>query len=162
MAEQKCKRIERRDLDSLRSDPNVENWKETSRNKRWTEIDGKHGRDGWRNKSERQRRETERMEIVIEHTEMVGNRRECHGKAGERWRRSEKIWYMTVLFPIFFLRWIDAYMPHRNIRLFSLSLQFYFILFWQCRGLSKKKTFCRGRCRTRCRTRDSGRWILQS
>ena len=33
--------------------------------------------------SERQRRETERMEIVIEHTEMVGNRWECHGKAGE-------------------------------------------------------------------------------
>ena len=26
---------------------------------------------------------------------MVGNRRECHGKAGERWRRSEKIRYMT-------------------------------------------------------------------
>ena len=26
---------------------------------------------------------------------MVGNRWECHGKAGERWRRSEKIWYMT-------------------------------------------------------------------
>ena len=32
----------------------------------------------------RQRRETERMGIVIEHMEMVGNRRECHGKAGER------------------------------------------------------------------------------
>ena len=46
--------------------------------------------------SGRQRRETERMEIVIEHTEMVGNRRECHGKAGERWRRSEKIRYMTL------------------------------------------------------------------
>ena len=45
--------------------------------------------------SERQRRETEWMEIVIEHTEMVGNRRECHGKAEERWRRSEKIRYMT-------------------------------------------------------------------
>ena len=43
----------------------------------------------------RQRRETERMEIVIAHMEMVGNRRECHGKAGERWRRSEKIRYMT-------------------------------------------------------------------
>ena len=36
------------------------------------------------------------MEMVIEHTEMVGNRRECHGKAGEQWRRSEKIRYMTV------------------------------------------------------------------
>ena len=46
--------------------------------------------------SERQQRETEQMEIVIEHTEMVGNRRECHGKAGERWRRSEKIRYMTL------------------------------------------------------------------
>ena len=46
--------------------------------------------------SERQRRETERMETVIEHTEMVGNRRECHGKAGERWRRSMKIRYMTL------------------------------------------------------------------
>ena len=45
--------------------------------------------------SERQRRETEQMEIVIEHMEMVGNRQECHGKAGERWRRSEKIRYMT-------------------------------------------------------------------
>ena len=43
----------------------------------------------------RQRRETEQMEIVIEHTEMVGNRRECYGKAGERWIRSEKIRYMT-------------------------------------------------------------------
>ena len=32
----------------------------------------------------RQRRETEQMEIVIEHTEMVGNSRECHGKAGEQ------------------------------------------------------------------------------
>ena len=30
-----------------------------------------------------QRRETERMGIVIEHTEMVGNRRECHRKVGE-------------------------------------------------------------------------------
>ena len=48
---------------------------------------------------ERQRRETERMEIVIENTELVGNRRECHGKAGERWRRSEKIRYMTVFPP---------------------------------------------------------------
>ena len=36
------------------------------------------------------------MEIVIEHSKMVGNRQECHGKAGERWRRSEKIRYMTV------------------------------------------------------------------
>ena len=26
---------------------------------------------------------------------MVGNMWECHGKAGEQWRRSEKIWYMT-------------------------------------------------------------------
>ena len=45
--------------------------------------------------SERQQRGTEQMEIVIGHTEMVGNRCECHGKAGERWRRSEKIRYMT-------------------------------------------------------------------
>ena len=47
--------------------------------------------------SERQQRETERTGIVIENSEMVGNRRECHGKAGERWRRSEKIWYMTKM-----------------------------------------------------------------
>ena len=33
VAEQKCKQIRRRDLDSLRSDPNMENWKETSQNK---------------------------------------------------------------------------------------------------------------------------------
>ena len=33
------------------------------------------------------------------HTEMVRNRWECHGKAGERWRRSEKIRYMTVFPP---------------------------------------------------------------
>ena len=46
--------------------------------------------------SERQRRETEQTKIVIENTEMGGNRRECHGKAGERWRRSEKIRYMTM------------------------------------------------------------------
>ena len=46
--------------------------------------------------SRRQRRGTERTEIVIENTEMVGNRQECHGKAGERWRRSEKIRYMTI------------------------------------------------------------------
>ena len=36
--------------------------------------------------SGRQWRGTERTEIVIEHTEMVGNRRECHRKAGEQWR----------------------------------------------------------------------------
>ena len=36
----------------------------------------------------RQRRETERMEMVIGHTE-------CYRKAGERWRKSEKIRYMT-------------------------------------------------------------------
>ena len=37
MAEQECKRIEKSDPDSLRSDPNMENWRETSRNK---DIDG--------------------------------------------------------------------------------------------------------------------------
>ena len=67
-----------------------------SRNK---EIDGNR-RKTWKGRMteqiRRQQRETEQMEIVIEHTEMVGNRRECHGKAGERWRRSEKIRYMTV------------------------------------------------------------------
>ena len=62
--------------------------KETSRNR---EVDGNRqknteGTDNGTN--QRQRRETEQMGLVIEHTEMVGNRRECHGKAGERWRRS--------------------------------------------------------------------------
>ena len=96
VAEQKCKRIGGRDPDSLWSDPNMENWKETSRNK---EIDGnrrKTQKERMTEQSGRQWRGTEWTEIVIEHTEMVGNRRECHGKAGERWRRSEKIWYMTV------------------------------------------------------------------
>ena len=51
---------------------------------------------GMTEQSERQQRETERIEIVIEYMEMVGNRRECHGKAGERWRRSKKICYMTT------------------------------------------------------------------
>ena len=62
--------------------------KETSRNK---EIDGnrRKTRKGWMMEQiRRQRKETERMGIVIRHTEMVGNRRECHGKVGEQWRRS--------------------------------------------------------------------------
>ena len=54
VAEQECKRIEKSDPDSLRSDPNMENWKETSRNK---DIDGKRRRDGWRSKSEENGRE---------------------------------------------------------------------------------------------------------
>ena len=95
VAEQKCKRIGRRDPDSLWSDPNMENWKEMSRNK---EIDGnrrKTRKERMTEQSGRQRWGTEWTEIVIERTEMVGNRRECHGKAGERWIRSEKIRYMT-------------------------------------------------------------------
>ena len=87
-----------------RSDPNMENWKETSRNK---EIDGNRRKTRKGRMTEqirRQRREVERMEIVIEHTEMVGNRRECHGKAGERWGRFEKVRYMTV--PSKSLGWI--------------------------------------------------------
>ena len=70
--------------------------------------------------SERQRREMERTEIVIENTEMVRNRRECHGKAGERWRRSEKIRYMTFTLYIYVL--IINYIYKVNTYLFNIKI----------------------------------------
>ena len=46
VAEQKCKRIERSDPDSLRSDPNMEIARKRVGMKIKTEIDGKRGKDG--------------------------------------------------------------------------------------------------------------------
>ena len=88
VAEQECKRIERSDPDSLRSDPNMENWKETSRDK---DIDGnrRKARKGRVTEQIRwQRKGTERMGIAKNTRKGVGNRRECRGKAGEWWRKS--------------------------------------------------------------------------
>ena len=93
VAEQKCKRIERRDPDSLRLDPNKENWKETSRNK---ETDGnrrKTRKGQMTEQSRRQRKETERMGIVIEHTERG---REQAGMSQEGRRMMEKVLENTV------------------------------------------------------------------
>ena len=101
VAEQKCKRIERRDPDSLRSDPNMENWKETSRNK---EIGGNRrknteGTDDGTNQKTTERGGTDGNSHRTHGNgrEQAGMSRECHGKAGERWRRFEKIRWSSAL-----------------------------------------------------------------
>ena len=93
MAEQECKRIEKSDLDSLRSDPNMENWKETSRNK---DIDGNR----WKTRKgqvteqiRRQRKGTEQMGIAKRHTERGW---EQAGMSREGRRTMEKVLENTV------------------------------------------------------------------
>ena len=93
MAEQECKRIEKSDTDSLRSDPNMENWKETSRNK---DIDGnrrKTRKGRVTGQIRRQRKETERMGIAKRHTERG---REQAGMLQEGRRTMEKVLENTV------------------------------------------------------------------
>ena len=82
---------------------------------------------------------TEQIRKTMERDGMDGNSHRAHrngreqaGMSRESRGTMEKVRENTVhdsIIPYFFLGWIDAYMPHRNIRLFSLSLQFYFILF---------------------------------
>ena len=93
MAEQECKRIERSDPDSLRPDPNMENWKETSRNK---DIDGnrrKIRKGQMTEQTRRQWKETERMGITKRHTERG---REQAGMSREGRRTMEKVLENTV------------------------------------------------------------------
>ena len=93
VAEQECKRIERSDPDSLWSDPNMENWKEMSRNK---DIDGNRQTTQKGRMTEqirRQQKETERMGIAKRHTERG---REQAGMSREGRRTMEKVPENTV------------------------------------------------------------------
>ena len=93
VAEQECKQIEKSDPDSLWSDPNMENWKETSRNK---DIDG-NGRKTRKGRVteqiRKQRKGTERMGIAKRYTERG---REQAGMSWEGRRTMEKVLENTV------------------------------------------------------------------
>ena len=93
MAEQKCKRIERRDPNSLQSDPNMENRKETSRNK---EVDrnrrkNTEGTDNGTNQRQRRENGTDGNSYKTH-----GNGREQAGMSREGRRTIEKVRENTV------------------------------------------------------------------
>ena len=93
VAEQKCKQIERRDPDSLRSDPNIENWKETSRNK---EMDGNRRKTRKGRMMEQIRKTTERDRTDGNSHRTHGNGREQAGMSRESRRTMEKVRENTV------------------------------------------------------------------
>ena len=93
VAEQECKWIEKNDPDSLRSDPNMENWKETSRNKDIDRNRQKTRKGRMTEQIRRQRKETEWMGIAKRHTERGW---EQVGMSREGRRTMEKVLENTV------------------------------------------------------------------